>query len=300
MQEHRLFKIVYYLLENGKTTAPELAERFEVSIRTIYRDLDDISASGIPIYATQGKGGGISLLPNYVLDKSLLSEQEKEQILIALQGIIATGDRKADELLTKLGGLFQSKVMNWIEVDFSDWVKNSPKQDVFNTLKDAIFDRRIIKFLYFGSNGVFSSRIVEPAKLVFKSKDWYLYGYCRSRNDFRFFKLTRIRDLEILAETFAREAVNVPKSDMTIKAERTIPIKLKFAPQTAFRVYDEFTDNVTEDKQGNLYVCVDMPDSEVLYSYLLSFGANVEVIEPDYVRQNMKERLSHLLKRYIT
>lgn len=300
MQEHRLFKIVYYLLENGKSTAPELAEKFEVSIRTIYRDLDDISAAGIPIYATQGKGGGISLLPNYVLDKSLLSEQEKEQILIALQGIIATGDRKADELLTKLGGLFQSKAMNWIEVDFSDWVKNTPKQDVFNTLKDAIFDRRIITFSYFGSNGVFSSRTVEPVKLVFKSKDWYLYGYCRSRNAFRFFKLTRMKDLEILEETFTREAVNVPKADMTIKAERTIPIKLKFAPQTAFRVYDEFTDNVTEDKQGNLYVCVDMPDSEVLFSYLLSFGADVEVIEPDYVRQNMKERLSHLLKKYIT
>lgn len=300
MQEHRLFKIVYYLLEKGKSTAPELAERFEVSIRTIYRDLDAISASGIPIYATQGKGGGISLLPDFVLDKSLLSEQEKEQILMALQGIIATGDIKADELLTKLGGLFQSKATNWIEVDFSDWVKNNPKQDVFNTLKEAIFNRRLIRFSYFGSNGVFSSRTVEPAKLVFKSKDWYLYGFCRSRNDFRFFKLTRMKELEILAETFARETVNLPKSDMAIKAERTIPVKLKFVPQTAFRVYDEFTDNVTEDKQGNLYVCVDMPDSEALYSYLLSFGANVEVIEPDYVRENVKERLSLMLKKYIT
>lgn len=300
MQEHRLFKIVYYLLEKGKSTAPELAERFEVSIRTIYRDLDAISASGIPIYATQGKGGGISLLPDFVLDKSLLSEQEKEQILMALQGIIATGDIKADELLTKLGGLFQSRTTNWIEVDFSDWVKNTPKQEVFNTLKEAIFDRRLIRFSYFGSNGVFSSRTVEPAKLVFKSKDWYLYGFCRSRNDFRFFKLTRMKELEILAETFARETVNLPKSDMAIKAEHTIPVKLKYVPQTAFRVYDEFTDNVTEDKQGNLYVCVDMPDSEALYSYLLSFGANVEVIEPDYVRENMKERLSLMLKKYIT
>ena len=300
MQEHRLFKIVYYLLEKGKSTAPELAERFEVSIRTIYRDLDAISASGIPIYATQGKGGGISLLPDYVLDKSLLSEQEKEQILMAIQGIIATEDGRSADLLIKLGGLFQSKTTNWIEVDFSDWVKNTPKQDVFNTLKEAIFDRRVVKFSYFGSNGAFSSRTVEPAKLVFKSKDWYLSGFCRSRNDFRFFKLTRMKELEILAETFARETVNLPKSDMAIKAERTITVKLKFVPQTAFRVYDEFTDNVTEDKQGNLYVHVDMPDSEVLYSYLLSFGTNVEVIEPDYVRENMKERLSLMLKKYIT
>ena len=98
MQENRLFKIVYYLLERGKSTAPELAERFEVSIRTIYRDLDAISAAGIPIYAIQGKGGGISLLQNYVLDKSILSDQEKEKILMALQGLIAIEDKKTDEL----------------------------------------------------------------------------------------------------------------------------------------------------------------------------------------------------------
>lgn len=109
MQESRLFRIVYYLLDKGKSTAPELAEKFEVSVRTIYRDIDIISSMGIPIYATQGKGGGITLLDNFVLDKSLLSTREKEQILMALQGIIATEQNNADELLTKLGSLFQSK-----------------------------------------------------------------------------------------------------------------------------------------------------------------------------------------------
>ena len=153
MQENRLFKIVYYLLERGKSTAPELAERFEVSIRTIYRDLDAISAAGIPIYAIQGKGGGISLLQNYVLDKSILSDQEKEKILMALQGLIAIEDKKTDELLSKLGGLFQSKISNWIEVDFSDWVSNTHKQDTFNLIKEAIFNRRI-----FESGGVLVSQ----------------------------------------------------------------------------------------------------------------------------------------------
>lgn len=205
MQESRLFKIVYYLLDKGKSTAPELAEKFEVSIRTIYRDLDAISAAGIPIYAMQGKGGGISLLQDYILDKSLLSDQEKEKILMALQGIIATEDTKADELLSKLGGIFQTKIQDWIEVDFSDWIKNTPNQDVFNTIKGAIFTKNTIKFSYFGSNGSFSKRTAEPIKLVFKSKDWYLYGFCLLKNDFRFFKLTRIKDLEVLAETFTRD-----------------------------------------------------------------------------------------------
>lgn len=300
MQESRLFKIVYYLLDKGKSTAPELAEKFEVSIRTIYRDLDAISAAGIPIYATQGKGGGISLLQDYILDKSLLSDQEKEKILMALQGIIATEDTKADELLSKLGGIFQTKIQDWIEVDFSDWIKNTPNQDVFNTIKGAIFTKNTIKFSHFGSNGSFSKRTVEPIKLVFKSKDWYLYGFCLLKNDFRFFKLTRIKDLEVLAETFTRDVPHIPKIETTIKNERTISVKLKFAPQVAFRIYDEFTDNVTEDNQGNIYVYIDLPDNEVMYSYLFSFGNSVEVIEPDYVRDRMKNRLLLMLKKYET
>lgn len=300
MQESRLFKIVYYLLDKGKSTALELAEKFEVSIRTIYRDLDAISAAGIPIYAMQGKGGGISLLQDYILDKSLLSDQEKEKILMALQGIIATEDTKADELLSKLGGIFQTKIQDWIEVDFSDWIKNTPNQDVFNTIKGAIFTKNTIKFSYFGSNGSFSKRTVEPIKLVFKSKDWYLYGFCLLKNDFRFFKLTRIKDLEVLAETFTRDVPHIPKIETTIKNERTISVKLKFAPQVAFRIYDEFTDNVTEDNQGNLYVYIDLPDNEVMYSYLFSFGNSVEVIEPDYVRDRMKNRLLLMLKKYET
>ena len=190
MQMNRLFQIVYYLLENGKSTAPELAERFEVSTRTIYRDLDTISAAGIPIYAIPGKGGGISLLENYVLDKSLFSEKEQEQILMALQGIASTEGENADELLSKLSALFQIKWTDWIEVDFSNWNKNKADQ-VFSEIKKAIFDRRMITFSYFGSDGQHLSRSVKPLKLIFKSNDWYLYGFCLLRNDYRFFKLTR-------------------------------------------------------------------------------------------------------------
>lgn len=192
LQDSRLFRIVYYLLDKGKCTAPELADKFEVSTRTIYRDLDVISAAGIPIYATQGKGGGISILPEYVMDNALLSDEEKEKIVMALQGIAVT-DETTDDLLSKLGALFQTKAENWIEVDFSDWIKNNPDRDIFNSIKTAIFKKVLIDFSYFGNNGCYSKRTVEPIKLVFKSKDWYLYGFCRLRNDFRFFKLTRIK-----------------------------------------------------------------------------------------------------------
>ena len=300
MEQSRLFKIVYHLLEKGKSTAPELAEKFEVSIRTIYRDLDTISAAGIPIYATQGKGGGIFIMQDFVLNKSLLSEQEKEQILMALQGISATEHNQTDELLMKLSGLFQSKVTNWIEVDFSEWYKNTPNYDVFNLIKNAIFNQYTITFSYFAREGNYSNRTVEPIKLIFKNKDWYLYGFCLLRNDFRFFKLTRIKDLEISSDTFRREVKSSHEIETVIKNKNFIHAKLKFSPKVAFRVYDEFTDNVSKDNQGNLYVNIDLPDNETLFSYILSFGDNVEILEPDYLRHSMKEKLALMLEKYIT
>lgn len=300
MEQSRLFKIVYHLLEKGKSTAPELAEKFEVSIRTIYRDLDTISAAGIPIYATQGKGGGIFIMQDFVLNKSLLSEQEKEQILMALQGISATEHNQTDELLMKLSGLFQSKVTNWIEVDFSEWYKNTPNYDIFNLIKNAIFNQYTITFSYFAREGNYSNRTVEPIKLIFKNKDWYLYGFCLLRNDFRFFKLTRIKDLEISSDTFIREVKSNHEIETVIKNKNSIHAKLKFSPKVAFRVYDEFTDNVSKDNQGNLYVNIDLPDNDTLFSYILSFGDNVEILEPDYLRHSMKEKLALMLEKYIT
>lgn len=296
MQESRLFKIVYYLLKHGKSTAPELSEKFEVSVRTIYRDIDTLSSAGIPVYSLQGKGGGVSILNDFVLDKSLFSEAERQQILMALQGINAVSEEHSEELLTKLGALFQARVTNWIEVDFSSWAQNKPKQDVFNLIKDSIFQKNIIRFQYFGSSGM-TERRVQPVKLVFKSKDWYLYGFCLEKNDYRFFKLTRIKALEVLPETFSQEFI-APVLEKEIKSEKTITVKLKFHKNMAFRVYDEFTGEVTKDPEGNLYVSAELPAHEMLYSYILSFADGVEVMEPQQVRESIKKKLEEIYKKY--
>lgn len=299
MRESRLFRIVYYLLQNGKATAPELAQKFEVSIRTIYRDIDSISSAGIPIYATQGKGGGISILNDYTLDKSLFSEQEQEQMLTALQGMVATTEENSNELLTKLSGLFQINSTNWIEVDFSDWAHRTPQQDTFNIIKEAIFQKRVISFCYFSGKGNKEKRNVKPIRLVFKSKSWYLYSFCLLRNDYRFFKLTRIKELEMLSETFTQDFTPT-KIEKQIQVENTVAVKLKFDRQAAFRVYDEFTDSITKDSHGNLYVQIDLPDNEVLYSYVMSFSDSVEVIEPQSIREQMKKRLQKMQEKYRT
>ena len=299
IRESRLFRIVYYLLQNGKATASELAQKFEVSIRTIYRDIDSISSAGIPIYATQGKGGGISILNDYTLDKSLFSEQEQEQMLTALQGMVAATEENSNELLTKLSGLFQINSTNWIEVDFSDWAHRTPQQDTFNIIKEAIFQKRVISFYYFSGKGNKEKRNVRPIRLVFKSKSWYLYSFCLLRNDYRFFKLTRIKELEMLSGTFTQDFTPT-KIEKQIQVENTVAVKLKFDRQAAFRVYDEFTDSITEDSQGNLYVQIDLPDNEVLYSYVMSFSDSVEIIEPQSIREQMKKRLQKMQEKYRT
>lgn len=164
---------------------------------------------------------------------------------------------------------------------------------MFDELKRAVFSCRRVSFSYFAGEGGGTVRTVEPVKLIFKSKDWYLYGFCLLRNDYRFFKLTRIKDLTLLPETFLRRKADVPELKPTIQQERLISVRLKFSPAAAFRVYDEFTDTVEKDAQGSLYVTVDMPE-RMLYSYILSYGDAVEILEPDELRRSMKEKLTRM------
>lgn len=300
MKENRYFQMIYLLLERGTMTAPELASYFEVSNRTIYRDIDILSSAGIPIYATRGKGGGISIQDNYVLKKSVLSEQEQTQILMALQGIRIAEDENTKKLLSKLTSVFQKKNINWLEVDFSSWTKSGAGKENFQKLQTAIFDRKRISFHYVSGKGEITQRLVEPLKLVFKSNDWYMYGYCMTRNDFRFFKLTRIRNLVITKDEYTR-----PIPDQIFKeAEKfemeMIQVTLLFDQSMSFRVYDKFDDEVTENQDGSLCVETMLPNNELLYSYILSCGDKVEVLAPKCIRNKLADRAKKISEKYNT
>ncbi len=153
MQIHRLFEMVYILLDKKKITAGELAEHFGVSRRTICRDIDTLSTAGIPVYTEKGKGGGISLLPNFILNKSILSEGEQNEILSALYGLSSIKTDETNLILQKLSTIFSKTATNWMDVDFSGW---SHENDFFNDFKTAILERRIIEFDY--CNGVMAGR----------------------------------------------------------------------------------------------------------------------------------------------
>lgn len=294
MAEYRLFQMVYYLMDKGNTTAPELAEKFEVSIRTIYRDIDILSAAGIPVYTTQGKGGGIFLPENFVLNRSLISEEEQNQILTALQGLSGVDEQSNQVLLKKLGSVFQKQTTNWIEIDFSDW--NPQNESLFQTLQNAIFHKTCIKIHYFSCEKLGSERKVEPLKLIFKAREWYLYAYCCEKQDYRLFKLKRIRELQLTTETFDREAPEKVLQPEKIYTVEKTPIRLAFAPELAYRVYENF--DVVEEKAGRLLVTAEYPVNDSLYSFLLSFGGQVEVLEPAFVRNELIKKIDQLKNLY--
>lgn len=298
MKDNRLFRILYYILEKGKVTANELADKFEVSVRTIYRDIDSISSAGIPIYALQGKGGGIEIAEDFVLSKSLLSENEKQQIMSALQGLDNTTIQRENELLTKLSALFKMKNTSWIEVDFNNWQNNKMYEKTFDDIKSAILSKNIISFTYFSSNEKETDRSVKPVRLLFKSQDWYLYALCLLRNDFRYFKLSRIKNLEIHTEKFDDNFEDVILKKET-PHENTVNIKVKFDRKVAFRIYDELNGEITEDNDGNLYTEIEIPNDYNLYNYIFSFGDEAEVLEPEEVRMQIKKMINKMAEKYI-
>ncbi len=192
MQVGRLFEIVYILLERDKVTAKELAEHFEISTRTIYRDIETLSGAGIPVYMSKGKNGGIALLPDFVLNKAVITEKERKEILSSLFAIKSVNLEESNTALQKLGNLFGTEDADWIEVDFGFWSDGEKEATLFAEIKRAILEKKVIHFLYTSTIGEAVHREVEPLKLIFKGSSWYLYGYCRIRKDFRFFKLNKV------------------------------------------------------------------------------------------------------------
>ncbi len=294
----RLFEIVYILMQKKKVTAKELADKFEVSTRTIYRDIEVLSRANIPIYANKGKDGGIGLLDEYVLNKTILSEEEQNQILFALQGMIQVRGQNEKDILEKLSTLFNKKVNNWIKIDLSNWGKYNIKENRFDIIKSAILNKKLIEFNYYNSNGEESKRIVEPLQIWFKDKSWYLISYCRNKEDYRIFKIARIKEIKTLQKHFERK---LPKEQKEEKYNfKNIVLELEISKEVAYRVYDEFENSeISKKENGDFIVKVEYPENEWVYGYILSFGEYIKVIAPDRAKNIIKDKLEKTLKNYL-
>lgn len=296
MQNNRLFGILYILLNKQKTTAGELAEKFEVSVRTIYRDIDALSLAGIPVYMAKGKGGGISLMDGFVLQKSLLTQEERDQILIGLQSLRAAQYPETEEILSKMNGLFRQKAFDWIEVDFSGWGREG--KDQFLLLKTAILNKRAVAFSYFGANGKKTQRKVEPLRMLYKGKAWYLQGVCRDREDYRIFKLSRMKEVRVTCESFARDASMLPELQKPYDETQYTTVTMHIDKALTYRVYDEFDEeNISRTKTG-FEVTLAVPEDEWMYGYILSFGEYAQVLGPEHVKRKIGKRIKKMAGNY--
>ena len=292
---NRLFEIVYILLQKKKTTAKELADRFEVSTRTIYRDIETLSTANIPIYASKGKDGGIGLLDKYILNKTILSEEEQNQILFALQGMKKVKGQDEKDILEKLSILFNKEINDWIKIDFSNW--GNIQEERFDIIKSAILNKQLVQFTYYNSNGEESKRIVEPLQIWFKDKSWYLVSYCKLKQDYRIFKIARIKEVKMLQEHFERE---LPKEENEQYNFKTIELELEINKAMTYRVYDEFeSKEITKKQDGNFIIKVKYPENEWVYGYILSFGEYAKVLNPGYAKNIIKDKLQKTLKNYL-
>ena len=298
MQVNRLFEIVYILLNKKSITARELSDRLEVSVRTIYRDIETLCLAGVPVYMSKGRGGGIRLLDHFVLNKTVLSDNEQNEILAALQSLSAINYPDVDHVISKLGALFNKSNLNWMDVDFSHW--GSHDKVKFNLLKTSIISKKVIIFNYSNSFGEETSRRVEPLQLWFKDKSWYLKGYCLLKQAFRIFKLTRIKALQMTEQTFDRVWPQEPVNNtLPPHNNNMVHLKINIQPEAAYRVYDEFDgSDIVKNQDGSFTVNVSYPENEWVYGYILSFGSYAEVLEPLHVRNIIGQRLEETLRHY--
>lgn len=297
----RLFQILYLLSDKRRVTAKELSEYFGVSIRTIHRDIDILSISGIPIYTQQGRNGGIALMENYVFDKGILGEEEQQQIITALEAMKVVPDKKYIEVVKKLRVMFRYEKRNWVDIDFSDW--SNRNKELYNNLKNAILTCNIVKFHYYNRYGEMTTRTVEPIQLYFKGNSWYLKAYCLEKEELRYFKITRIKNLSLTNEQFNLRNYDDIKIKENLQQENKEPSVTKtilhINKVKAFQVYDSFDEHEIEVKEdGSFIVTIKYPIDQWFYSMIMSYGADAKVLEPDKVKKEIGDRIKQSYDNY--
>ena len=308
MKVDRLMSIVLVLLDKERMSAQELADMFEVSLRTIYRDIDSIDLAGVPILSTSGVGGGFEIMPNYKLDKKVFSTTDLSAILMGLSSL--SNMIRGDELINALAKVksfipanrakeIELKV-NQICIDLSQWMGNNNIQPYLEIIKIALQDHKLLSFEYIAHHGNIALRIVEPYQLVLKSSHWYLYGYCHERNDFRLFRLSRMSNLQIKEEFFILRDYQKPQLEFDdILATMQIEIKIRIHKSIIDRVLDYCSyENFIINGDEHYIVRFPFVENDYHYDILLSFGDKCECLEPPHIRTKIKNKISDIASIY--
>lgn len=300
MKIDRLIGILSILLQRDRVTAPYLAEKFEVSRRTIERDIEDLCKAGIPIVTTRGAGGGVSIMDGFRMDRTLLTKGEMQAILTGLRSLDSvSGTRRYERLMEKLsaGASTPPSAGGHILIDLAAWSKPSISEKL-EAIDDAIETGRIIHFHYFSPDGE-SERTVEPYYLIFQWSSWYVWGWCRTRRDFRLFRLQRMTGLGV-GGRFERRYVPLPD----LSAETVFPdryhVKAVMRPEYRWRLIEEYgPESFVEQNDGTLLFSFGFTNKEAVVRYIASFGGGAELLEPAELRADMAAFAEDLRKKYV-
>lgn len=305
MRVHRLLSIVLIIANKGMITAKELSEHFEVSLRTIYRDMDKIGEAGIPIASIGGKGGGYYIMEGYNLDSQFLKKSEAKALTAIMDnlGFIFGKNKQFNDIIMKFkaSSPCQENDYDRLSINMSHFSMEEELKEYLYTMNKAIEEKRILIFEYINRKMENEERIVEPAYISFSSGHWYLIAFCRKRNSYRKFKLVRIRSLR-LGEGFIERPIS--REDIT-KAfnddyyEKSIKVVLKFANRIGQQLVEHFSKgDITRSEEGYYIVEDYFPYEEGLIKFILGFGADCEVIEPLYLKEELKNYLTKIICKY--
>jgi len=308
MKVDRLVSIIMILLDKERIGAQELADMFEVSPRTIYRDIDAINMAGIPVRSSSGVGGGFEIMQEYKLDRKVFSTADLSAILMGLSSL--SNMIRGDELvnaLAKVKSFIPAERAKDIElkanqicIDLSPWMGNRNIQPYLEIIKTALQGSKLLSFEYVAHHGNKTTRTVEPYQLVLKSSHWYLQGYCHKRNDFRLFRLSRISNLKMQEETFAPRDYQKPQLDITdIVTTMQTSIKIRIHQSVMDRVLDYCAyEDFSPDGDEHYIVSFPFIENEYYYDILLSLGDKCECLEPLHIRTEMKRRIHDIASLY--
>jgi predicted DNA-binding transcriptional regulator YafY len=308
MKVDRLVSIIMILLDKNRIGAQELADMFEVSHRTIYRDLDTINRAGIPVRSTSGVGGGFEIMPGYKIDRKVFSTTDLSAILMGLSSLSHL--MRGDELVHALAKVKsfipadQAKDItlkaNQIFIDLSPWMGNRNIQAYVEIIKTALQERKLLSFAYADRHGKQTIRTAEPYQLVLKGSHWYWQGYCHTRNDFRLFKLSRMSNLRIRDESFTPRDYPKPQLDFTdISETMQTPIKIRIHASIMDRVLDFCTyQQFSPDGDEHYIVTFPFIENEYYYNILFSFGTQCECLAPLHIRTELIRRIQDLATLY--
>lgn len=298
MAVDRLISILAILLREEKVTAAQLADRLEVNQRTIYRDMDRLCQAGIPLRSDRGRGGGISIMEGYTMDRTLLTEADRGAILAGLRSLDSvSGTGYYRQLMEKLPQAASGAADDCVVIDLASWY-GPLLAPLLETLKEACLRRNPVRFIYCAPAGE-RPRVVEPARLVFRWSSWYLYGWCRDRQDWRMFKLNRMLDLQVLEETCPVRPVPAPVAPVQRVYPEVLRAVVRFSPAARWRLIDEYgAGSFTRAPDGFLLFSRGFPDKEELLRWVLSFQDQAELLEPEDLRGELKARLKKIYKKY--